>query len=136
MTQNPTVDPAQIALDLWTRLTPKGEGPSMALLEATSTEDVEQVNGIGVYSKGREAVFAAAQKAVGGDKTVGLESDVVSAGLLAPNVILAHIVSSAEIPGWPRTLKIQFRFTLVIVNQNGTWKIRSSSTTLVQPPPS
>jgi hypothetical protein len=40
----------------------------MALLEATSTNDIEQVNGFGVYSKGRDAVFAAAQKAVGANK--------------------------------------------------------------------
>ena len=33
VTNDPTVDPAKIALDLWTRLTPTGEGLSMARLE-------------------------------------------------------------------------------------------------------
>jgi hypothetical protein len=136
MIRNSTADPARIALDLWSRLTPTGAGPSMALLEATCTADVEQINGFGVYSKGREAVFAAAQQVVGKDKTVGLESIVTSADLLVPDVILAHIVSSAEIPDGPRAGKIQFRFTLVIVNQDETWNIRSMSTTLVQPLPS
>jgi uncharacterized protein (TIGR02246 family) len=136
MIQNSTVDPARIALDLWSRLTPRGTGPSMALLAATCTADVEQVNGFGVYSKGREALFAAAQQAVVKDKTVGLESTVASANLLAADVILAHIVSSAEIPDGPRAGQIQFRFTLVIVNQDEAWKIRSMSTTLVQPLPS
>jgi hypothetical protein len=134
VTNDPTVDPAKIALDLWTRLTPTGEGLSMALLEATSTNDIEQVNGFGVYSKGRDAVFAAAQKAVGANKTVGLDNQIVSASLLAPSVILAHILSSAEVPQGPLAGKIQFRFTLVIVKQDDTWKLRSSSTTLVQLP--
>jgi hypothetical protein len=84
---------------------------------------------------GREAVFAAAQQAVNKDKTVGLESTVSSANLLAADVILAHIVSSAETPDGPRAGKIQFRFTLIIVNQDETWKIRSMSTTLIQPLP-
>jgi hypothetical protein len=134
VTNDPTVDPAKIALDLWTRLTPTGEGLSMALLEATSTNDIEQVNGFGVYSKGRDAVLAAAQKAVGANKTVGLDNQIVSASLLAPSVILAHILSSAEVPQGPLAGKIQFRFTLVIVKQDDTWKLRSSSTTLVQLP--
>ena len=43
MIWNSTADPARIALDLWSRLTPKGTGPSMALLEATCTADVEQI---------------------------------------------------------------------------------------------
>ena len=136
MTHNPAVDPAQIALDLWTRSTPKGEGISRELLEADYTADVEQVNGFGVYSKGREAVFAAAQKAVGASKTVGLDSQVVSASLLEPNVILAHILSSADAPQGPSAGKLQFRFTLVIVNEDGMWKIRSTSTTVVRPFPS
>jgi hypothetical protein len=133
---NPKVDPAKIALDLWTRLTPTGQGLPMALLEATSTNDIEQVNGFGVYSRGRDAVFAAAQKAVGANKTVGLDNQIVSASLLAPSVILAHLLSSAEVPAGPLAGKIQFRFTLVIVKQDDAWKLRSSSTTLVQPPPS
>jgi len=65
-----------------------------------------------------------------------LWSRLTSADLLVPDVILAHIVSSAEIPDGPRAGKIQFRFTLVIVNQDETWKIRSMSTTWVQPLPS
>ena len=108
----------------------------MALLEATSTNDIEQVNGFGVYSKGRDAVFAAAQKAVGANKTVGLDNQIVSASLLAPSVILAHILSSADVPQGPLAGQIQFRFTLVIVRHDDAWKLRSSSTTLVQPPPS
>ena len=133
MTQNsPSIDPAQIALDLAIRSTPKGEGISRALLEADYTEDVEQVNGFGVYSTGREAVFAAAQQAAGADKTVGLDTKVVSASLLAPNVILAHLLSSADIPQGPLAGKRQFRFTLVILNRDGAWQVRSTSTTLVQ----
>ena len=133
MTQNsPSIDPAQIALDLWLRSTPKGEGISRALLEADYTEDVEQVNGFGVYSRGREAVFAAAQQAVDADKTVGLDTNVVSASLLAPNVILAHLLSSADIPQGPLAGRMEFRFTVVIVNRNRAWQIRSASTTLVQ----
>jgi len=124
----------QIALDLWIRSTPKRDGISRELLETDYTEDIEQVNGFGVYSRGREAVFTAAQKAVGASKTIGLDTKVVSTSLLAPNVILAHLLSSAEVPQGPHAGKVEFRFTLVILNQIGEWKIRSASTTLVQPP--
>ena len=91
----------QIALDLWIRSTPKRDGISRELLETDYTEDIEQVNGFGVYSRGREAVFTAAQKAVGASKTIGLDTKVVSTSLLAPNVILAHLLSSAEVPQGP-----------------------------------
>jgi uncharacterized protein (TIGR02246 family) len=143
MTQNPPVDPAKIALDLWTRSTPKaGEVASRATvkaaLEAAYTEDAEQVNGFGVYSSGREPMLAAAENAVIANRTAGFESTITSATLLADNVILAHALGSAEVPEGPLAGRgrVQFRFTLVIVKQDGAWKIRSASTTLVQPPPS
>ena len=103
------------------------------MFEATLTEDVEQVNAFGVYTKGRDAVWATAQKTIGATKTTGLSSEVVSASLLASDVLLAHVLSSAE--SGANGEKIQFRFMLVIVRQDGAWKIRSSETTLVQPPP-
>ena len=129
------IDPAQIALDLITRSTPQGEGATTdsvrAVLEADYTDDAEQVNGFGVYSAGRDAILAAAAKAAIANKTVGIESGVVSASRLAENVILAHVLSSARIPEGPFAGSVRFRFTLVIVSIGGSWKIRSSSTTLV-----
>ena len=129
------IDPAQIALDLITRSTPQGEGATRdsvsAVLEADYTDDAEQVNGFGVYSAGRDAILAAADKAAIANKTVGIESRVVSASRLAETVILAHVLSSARIPEGPFASSVRFRFTLVIVSIGGSWKIRSSSTTLV-----
>jgi hypothetical protein len=101
-------------------------------LEADYTDDVEQVNGLGVYSRGRVAIFDAAQKAVGTGKTVGLHSEIISAGFLADDVILAHVLSIANVPEGSLAGEVKFRFTLIIVNQGGVWKIRSSSTTLVR----
>ena len=128
-----TVDPAQIALDLSTRLAPKGEAPSRTLIDATVTEDIEQVNAFGAYSQGREAVWATAQKTISATKTVGLTSEVVSASLITPNVILAHMLSTAE--GGPSGPPVRFRFMMVIVNHGNTWRIRSMATTLMQQPP-
>ena len=129
------IDPAQIALDLVTRSTPQGDGATRdslrAVLEADYTDDAEQVNGFGVYSSGRNAILAAAEQAAIANKTVGIESRVVSANRLADNVILAHVLSRARVPEGPFVGTVQFRFTLVIVSIEGSWKIRSSSTTLV-----
>ena len=132
------VDAAQIALDLINRSTPRGEGATResirAVLEADYTEDAEQVNALGVYSVGRDAILSAAEKAAIAHKTVGIDSTVVSASQLADNVILAHVLSTAEVPEGPFAGKVRFRFTLVIVNTGGSWKIRSSSTTLISGP--
>jgi hypothetical protein len=130
-----TIDPAQIALDLMTRSTPRGEGATRdsvsAVLEADYTDDAEQVNGFGVYSAGRDAILAAAEKAAIANRTVGMESRIVSASQLAENVILAHVLSSARVPEGPLAGTVTFRFTVVVVNIGGNWKIRSSTTTLV-----
>ena len=102
-----------------------------AVLDADYTDDAEHVNGFGVYSAGRDAILAAAEKAAIANKTVRIESRVVSASRLAETVILAHVSSSARIPEGPFAGSVRFRFTLVIVSIGGSWKIRSSSTTLV-----
>ena len=129
------IDPAQIAFNLITRSTPRGEGATRdsikAVLEADYTDDAEQVNAFGVYSSGRDAILAAAEKAVIANRTAGVESRIVSASRLADNVILAHILSSANVPEGPLAGSVRFRFTLVIVDVGGSWKIRSSTTTLV-----
>jgi len=65
----PAIDPAQIALDLSNRLTPRGQAPSRNLFEATLTEDVEQVNAFGMYSRGRDTVWATGQKTIGATRT-------------------------------------------------------------------
>jgi hypothetical protein len=127
-------DAEQIALDLINRSTPRGEATRESIsgvLEADYTEDAEQVNGLRVYSVGRDAILAAAEKAVIANKTVGVESRIVSASQLAENVILAHVLSSAEVPEGPLAGKVRFRFTLVIIKTGGSWRIRSSSTTLI-----
>jgi uncharacterized protein (TIGR02246 family) len=126
------MDPAQVALELVTRSTPSGEAPPRSLLEADYTEDAEQVNGLGMYSAGREAIISTVEKVVGAAKTVGIKNEVVSASLLADRVILAHVLSSAHVAAGPNAGDMQFRFTLVIVRDGDTWKIRSSSTTPVR----
>ena len=136
VTNDPTVDPAKIALDLWTRLTPTGEGCQWLSLRPrprmTSNRSMASV----CIPRVETQCLPQRKKAVGANKTVGLDNQIVSASLLAPSVILAHILSSAEVPQGPLAGKIQFRFTVVIVKQNDAWKLRSSSTTLVQLPPS
>jgi uncharacterized protein (TIGR02246 family) len=126
------MDPAQIALELVTRSTPSGEAPPRSLIEADYTEDAEQVNGLGRYSAGREAIISTVQKVVGAAKTVGIKNEVVNAALLAERVILAHVLSSAHGSTGPNAGHVKFRFTLVIVRDGDTWKIRSSSTTPVR----
>jgi hypothetical protein len=105
MRKTMVIDAAQIALDLINRSTPRGEGDTRetirAVLEADYTEDAEQVNGFGVYSVGRDAMLAAAEKAAIANKTAGIDSRVVSANQLADNVILAHVLSSANVPERP-----------------------------------
>jgi len=130
-----SVDPARIALDLVLRSTPAGGAPSRSIIETDYTHDAEQVNGLGTYSAGREAIISTVQKVMGTAKTVGIKSEVVSATLLADGVILAHVLSSANVPEGPAPGIRQFRFTLVIVRDGTTWKIRSSSTTLVREMP-
>jgi uncharacterized protein (TIGR02246 family) len=127
-----SVDPVQIAFDLVTRSTPSGQAPTRSLLEADYTEDAEQVNGLGMYSAGREMIIATVQKVVGAAQTVGIKNEVVSATLLADSVILAHVLSSAHVAAGPSAGDVQFRFTLVIVRDGDAWRIRSSSTTPVR----
>src|SRR5262245_34491687 len=108
-------DGAQIVLDLMSRLTASGNAPSRQSIEAVRTEDAEQVNALGMYSAGREAIISTAQRVIGAAKTVGTTSEIVSATLLRDDVILAHVLSVARVSPDGETRDVQFRFTIVMV---------------------
>src|SRR5688500_7400 len=99
------------------------------------TEDADFVNVRAEHMRGREAI-AAGHDAIlrsiyaGSVNRYSLES----ARLLLPEVALAHVHSSLNAPSGPLAGRHEARFSLVLVREDGGWRIASFHNTLVPAP--
>ena len=106
-----------------------GDGPRFG---AAFTADADFVDVRGVHHKGRaeiadghQAIFDTVYK----DSTVRYEP--VSAASVADGCLLGHATATLEVPAGPLQGTHHALLSVVIVDDGGTWKVRSFHNTLV-----
>jgi uncharacterized protein (TIGR02246 family) len=100
------------------------------------TEDADFVNIFGHHGKGRQAIAAAHDQIF---STVYKGSvnrlELTGTRMLAPNVALAHMRASLEVPAGPMAGRIEALPSAVLVRDQGGWKIAAFHNTRMQAPP-
>ena len=110
-----------------------GEGTAFA---RHFTEDADFVNIYGFHGKGRQPIADAHERILSTVYKGSVNRYVLKqARMLAPDVALAHIRATLEVPIGPPSGTLEALPSAVFVREGGAWKIAAFHNTLIEEPP-
>jgi uncharacterized protein (TIGR02246 family) len=99
-------------------------------------EDADFVNIYGFHGKGRQAIAEAHERILSTVYKGSVNRFVIKqARMLAPDVALAHIRATLDVPTGPPSGRLEALPSAVFVRDDGAWKIAAFHNPLIQEPP-